>query len=82
MQSHAGLQRLAYGIRVDGTHGFASLVSYQSQSHHIYLDVGNPKNANKNPSAEKAIQEIGLELLHIILEKSPVNEVLTWLLPT
>ena len=41
-----------------------SLVNDQFLQHHrIVLELGNPKNLNKNPVAEKAVQELEIELL-------------------
>ena len=42
----------------------------------IVLVVGSPKNLNKNPVAESAIEELGLELLRLAPEGGPVTEVL------
>ena len=44
--------------------GFKSLVNDQLLRHHrIVLERGNQKNPNKNPAAEKAVQELQIELL-------------------
>ena len=62
-------------IRVDGAPGFTSLSNDTNfQKHGIKLEIGNVKNLNKNPVAEKAIQELGLELLHLIPEGGPISE--------
>ena len=62
-------------IRVDGAPGFTSLSNDTIfQKHGIKLEIGNVKNLNKNPVAEKAIQELGLELLHLIPEGGPISE--------
>ena len=51
-------------IRTDPAPGFKSLVNDQLlQQHRIVLELGNSKNANKNPVAEKAVQELEIELL-------------------
>ena len=51
-------------IRTDPAPGFKSLVNDQLLQHHrIVLELGNPKNPNKMPVAEKAIQELEIELL-------------------
>ena len=51
-------------IRTDPAPGFKSLVNDQLLQHHrIVLELGNPKNPNKNPVAEKAVQELEIELL-------------------
>ena len=56
-------------IRVDSAPGFVSLNNDQIlQKHRICLEFGRVKNPNKNPVAEKAIQELEEELM-----KSPNN---------
>ena len=51
-------------IRTDPAPGFKSLVNDQLLKHHrIVLKLGNPKNPNKNPVAERAVQELEIELL-------------------
>ena len=51
-------------IRTDPAPGFKSLVNDQLlQQHRIVLELGNSKNPNKNPVAEKAVQELEIELL-------------------
>ena len=51
-------------IRTDPAPGFKSLVNDQLlQLHRIVLELGNPKNPNKNPVAETAVQELEIELL-------------------
>ena len=51
-------------IRTDPATGFKSLVTDQLLQHHrIVLELGDPKNLNKNPVAEKAVQELEIELL-------------------
>ena len=42
--------------------------------HGIRLEIGNVKNPNKNRVAEKAIQVLGLELLHLIPEGGSISE--------
>ena len=39
------------------------------------LEVGRPKNLNKNPVAESAIKELGLECLHLSPEGGPLSKV-------
>ena len=52
-------------IRANPASGFRSLVNDQLLQHHrIVLELGNPKNLNKNPVAENAVQELEIELLH------------------
>ena len=63
-------------IRVDGAPGFTILANDTNfQKHGIKLEIGNVKNRNKNPVAEKAVQELGLELLHLIPEGGPISEI-------
>ena len=51
-------------IRTEPAPGFKSLVNDQLLQHHrIVLELGNPNNPNKNPAAEKAVQELEIELL-------------------
>ena len=51
-------------IRCDNAPGFAALVNDKALlSHRIELELGRVKNTNKNPVAEKAIEELELELL-------------------
>jgi hypothetical protein len=51
-------------VRVDPAPGFLSLRSDESLlRHNLVLEIGRPKNVNKNPIAERAIQELELELL-------------------
>ena len=44
-------------------------------SHGISLDMGNPKNVNKNPVAEKANQELEKELLKVEPTGNPISAV-------
>ncbi|KAK3742099.1 hypothetical protein QZH41_007659 [Actinostola sp. cb2023] len=51
-------------IRTDPAPGFKALTVDQLLCHHrITLEIGNAKNCNKNPVAEKAVQELESELL-------------------
>ena len=51
-------------IRTDPGPGFQALVNdKQLSNHRITLEIGRIKNVNKNPVAEKAVQELELELL-------------------
>ena len=53
-------------LRVDCAPGLKPLKEDKTlQSHGIFLDFGRVKNANKNPVAEKANQELELEILKI-----------------
>ena len=46
-------------IRVDPAPGFRALINDTlMKSNNMIIEVGNPKNLNKNPIAEKAIQEL------------------------
>ena len=52
-------------IRTNPAPGFKVLVNNQVlHQHRITLELGNAKNLNKNPVAEKAVQELQSELLH------------------
>ena len=61
-------------VRVDGSTGFAALQDdvYLSK-HGVSLIQGRVKNRNKNPSAEKAIQELEMELKRVYPEGGPVT---------
>ena len=51
-------------VRVDNAPGFQSLRhDTLLQKHHISLDFGRVKNVNCNPIAEKAVRELGSEIL-------------------
>ena len=51
-------------IRTDPAPGFKALVNDKSlHQHRITLELGHAKNPNKNPVAERAIQELEFELL-------------------
>ena len=51
-------------IRIDNAPGFLPLKNdSQLQKHGIHLDLGRKKNPNKNPVADKAIQELEKEIL-------------------
>ena len=63
-------------IRVDPAPGFVSLTKDKLlSSRGIQLEIGRIKNVNKNPIAERAIKELGIELLHISPEGGPVSAV-------
>lgn len=54
--------------RTDPAPGFAALAGDESlATHRFVVEVGNAKNINKNPVAEKAIQEIQWEILRLVL---------------
>ena len=51
-------------IRTRPCPGFKVLTDDQLLTHHrITLEIGNAKNSNKNPVAERAVQEVESELL-------------------
>ena len=53
-------------VRVDCAPGLKSLKTDKTlQSHGIFLDFGRVKNPNKNPVAERANQELELEIIKI-----------------
>ena len=63
-------------IRVDSAPGFVALAHDPLlQQYGIALELGSPKNVNKNPVAERAIDELGLECLHLSPEGSPLTKV-------
>ena len=50
-------------VRIDSAPGFKSLENDEFLlSHHISIEVGDPKNPNNNPVAEKAVQDIEREV--------------------
>jgi hypothetical protein len=61
-------------IRTDPAPGFRALVEDEIlHKQHIHIEVGRVKNVNKNPVADKAIQE----LEHEILRQHPRNDKLS-----
>ena len=63
-------------IRFDPAPGFCALASDPILlSHGITLEIGRVKNPNKNPVAERTIEELGLELLNLSPEGGPVSDV-------
>lgn len=51
-------------IRTDGAPCFRALVNDETlRKHNIAIELGSPKNINKNPVAERAIQELEEEIL-------------------
>ena len=61
-------------VRVDGAPGLKSLLNDPSLKRHgITLSLGRLKNKNKNPVAERAIQELEMELKRISPEGTPVT---------
>ena len=63
-------------IRTDSAPGFIALKSDNILlSQGIHLVLGHVKNVNKNPVAERAVEELGLELLHLSPEGGPISKV-------
>ena len=63
-------------ICVDPAPGFCALVNDKSLlSHGIPLEVGRDKNPNKNTVAERAVEELGMELLHLPPKGGPTSAV-------
>ena len=63
-------------VRVDPAPGFCALATNPIlRSHGITLEIGRIKNPNKNPVAERAIEELGLELLNLSPEGGHVSDV-------
>ena len=61
-------------IRVDGASAFSSLAKDRVlDSLNISLEIGRIKNKNKNPIAEKAIQELEKELKRAYPEGGPIT---------
>lgn len=63
-------------IRTDPAPGFKALVNDELLTRHrIAIELGRPKNVNKNPVAERAIQELEVEILRF----EPDNKVVSHL---
>ena len=63
-------------VQVDPAPGFFSLATDPILlSHRITLEIGRVKNCNKNPVAERAIEELGLEFLNLSREGGPVSDI-------
>ena len=63
-------------VWVDNASGLKAVESDSVlKSHDIILVFGEIKNVNKNPVAEYAVKELGLECLHICPEGGPVTTV-------
>ena len=63
-------------VRVDPAPGFCALATDPILlSHGITLEIGRVKNSNKNPVAERAIEELGLEPLNLSRGGGPVSDV-------
>lgn len=63
-------------VRVDPAPGFSALRNDETlQRLRITLEIGRVKNVNKNPVAEKAVRELGDELLRQEPGGGPVSEI-------
>ena len=72
----AGLTGVLSEVRVDPAPGLASLRDDPVlKQHGVTVLPGDEKNKNKNPVAERAVQEMEMELLRIQPEKGPVSKV-------
>jgi len=61
-------------VRVDPAPSFVSLSNHDALKHlNVWLDIGRTKNVNKNPVAEKAVQELEEELLKQEPRGGPVS---------
>jgi hypothetical protein len=64
-------------IRTDPAPGFSALVNDEGMQHHrLSVEIGRIKNRNKNPVAEKAVQELEEEILRLI-GSHPADQFLT-----
>ena len=62
-------------VRVDGQSALASLRTDKSlEPLGIFLEVGQPKNVNKNATADKAIRELREQLVRLSPHGGPVSE--------
>lgn len=63
-------------IKTDPAPGFKAIVKVELLTRHrIAIELGRPKNMNKNPVAERAIQELEVEILRF----DPDNKVVSHL---
>jgi len=63
-------------VHVDPAPGFCALATDPILlSHGITLEIGRVKNPNKNPVAERTIEELSVELLNLSPEGGPVSDV-------
>ena len=63
-------------VRVDPAPGFVALVNDSDLARHgIRLEIGHGENVNKNPVAEHAFKELGIELLQLSPDDGPVSTV-------
>ena len=59
-------------IRVDPAPGLVSAICAERLGKYgIFIEPGRAKNKNKNPVTERAVQELGLEILKISPEGGP-----------
>ena len=74
--SSLGLIDVNAQVRVDPAPGFVALANDSVLSRHgIPLVIGHAKNKNKNPIAERAIQELGSEILKQSPEGGPISKI-------
>ena len=72
----AGLTGATSEVRVDPAPGLASLRDDPVlKQHGVTVLPGDEKNRNKNPVAERAVQEVEMELIRLQPEKGPVSTV-------
>jgi len=61
-------------VRTDNAPGFQSLANDQFlESNRIHIDLGRVKNKNRNPVAERAIQELESEILRFVRTSGPIT---------
>jgi hypothetical protein len=62
-------------IRTDGAPSFQSIAKEDTlSSYNIRIEIGRTKNPNKNPIAERAIQELEDELLRVVPRNDRINQ--------
>jgi hypothetical protein len=63
-------------IRTDPAPGFKAFADDDTlKQHRISIEIGHAKNPNKNPVAERTVQEVVSELLHRYPLGGPVSHV-------
>ena len=63
-------------VRVDPASGFKALRGDQLlRKHRIELDLGEAKNINKNPIAERAVQELEVAIQHQDFHNETINDI-------
>jgi len=61
-------------VRTDGAPGFRSLTEDKALlDRHIVIELGRTKNVNKNPVAERAVQEVQAEILRSTSQNGPIT---------